>query len=95
MANIAWLHTMAHLAWEKGVCRGRAAFDIIFQHKTTLCLKTRKRPMNFAMLPKYYTVSPKFRRYTVYRQYLLIKAATLVFCTECSETQVATASMIN
>jgi len=44
----------AHLACKKGVCHGRAAFDITFQHKTTLSLKTRNRPMNFAMLPKYY-----------------------------------------
>jgi len=45
---------VARLAWKKGVCRGRAAFDIAFEHKTTLSLKTRNRPMNFAMLPKYY-----------------------------------------
>jgi len=30
----------------------------------------------------------------IYRQYLLIKAAALLFCTECSETQVATSSVI-
>jgi len=40
--------------------------------------------MNFVMLPK-----------QLYRQYLLIKAARLVFCTECSETKVANLSMIN
>jgi len=28
-------------------------------------------------------ISLKFRRYTAYRQYLLIKSATLVFWTEC------------
>jgi len=39
---------------EKGVRRGRAALDITFQHKTTLSLKTRNRPINFVMLPKYY-----------------------------------------
>jgi len=49
---------------------------------------TTNRPMNLAMLQ---SVTPaKFRRYTVYRQYLLIKAEALVCCTECSETQVAT-----
>jgi len=31
---------VAHLAWKKGVCCGRAAFDITFQHKTTLSLNT-------------------------------------------------------
>jgi len=45
---------VAHLAWKKGVCCGRAAFDITFQHKSTLSLKTRNRPINFVMLPKYY-----------------------------------------
>jgi len=45
---------VVHLPWKKGVCRGRAAFDIIFQHKTTFSLKTSNRPMNFAMLPKYH-----------------------------------------
>jgi len=31
---------VAHLAWKKGVCRGRAAFDIMFQHKTIVSLNT-------------------------------------------------------
>jgi len=44
---------VAHLAWKKGVCRGRAAFDITFQHKTPFRLKTRNRPMNFAILPNF------------------------------------------
>jgi len=39
---------------KKGVCRGRAAFHITFQHKTTFSLKTSNRPMNSAMLPKYH-----------------------------------------
>jgi len=39
--------------------------------------------------------SAKFRWYAVYRQYLFIKAATLVFCTECSETQIVTSSLVN
>jgi len=39
-------------------------------------------------------MSAKFDRYTVYQQYLLIKTSTRVFCLECSETQVATSSMI-
>jgi len=39
--------------------------------------------MNFVMLPKY-----------LHRQYLLIKAATLVFYTECLETQVAKLTQI-
>jgi len=29
-----------------------------------------------------------------YRQYFLIKAATLLLCTECSETEVVTSSLI-
>jgi len=33
--------SVAHLAWKKGVSCRRAAFDINFQHKTTLSLKTR------------------------------------------------------
>jgi len=45
---------VANLAWKTGVCHRRAAFDITFQHKTTLSLKTKNRPMNVAMLPKYY-----------------------------------------
>jgi len=40
-----------HLAWKKGVCRGRAAFDITFQHYVTFSLKTGNRPMNFAICP--------------------------------------------
>jgi len=39
---------------QKRICRGRTAFDITYQHKTTISLKTRNQPMNFAMLPKYY-----------------------------------------
>ena len=49
-----WLESVAHLAWKKGVCRGREAFDITFHHKNTLSPKTRNRLMNFAMLPKYW-----------------------------------------
>jgi len=41
---------------KEAVCRKRSAFDIIFQHKATLSLKTRNWPMNFALLPKYYIV---------------------------------------
>jgi len=48
------IQPVAHLVWKTGVCHGRAAFDITFQHETILSLKTRNRPMNFAMLPKYY-----------------------------------------
>jgi len=50
------LWAVAHLAWKKGVCHRRAAFDINFQHKTALSFKTRNGLMNFAMLPKYYIV---------------------------------------
>jgi len=39
----------AHLAWIKGVCHGRAAFDITFQHKITFSLKSGNRPMKFAI----------------------------------------------
>jgi len=46
--------SVAHLVWKMEVSRGRAAFDITFQHKTILSIKTGYRPMNFAMLPKYY-----------------------------------------
>jgi len=45
--------SVVHLAWKKGVCHRRAAFDIILQH-TTFSLKTRNRPMNFVMMPKYH-----------------------------------------
>jgi len=41
--------------------------------------------MNFAKLPKYHI--GKFPSYTVYLQYLLIKAATLVFYTKYSKTK--------
>ena len=81
------LYTVAHLAWKKGVCRGRAAFDITFQHKTALSLKIRNRSMNFAMLPKYYIGKIRAIYSTVYWQYLLMKAITLVFSTGCSETK--------
>jgi len=48
---IAYVCAGAHLAWKKGVCHGRAAFDITFQHKITFSLKTRNRLMNFAICP--------------------------------------------
>ena len=48
---------------KRGLSR-KAAFDITFQHKTTLSLKTRNRPMNFAMLPKYY-ISKILRIYSI------------------------------
>ena len=54
LINSLPLRSVVYLAWKKRVCHGRAAFDITFQHKTTLSLKTRNRPMNFTMLPKYY-----------------------------------------
>jgi len=44
------MHTVADLAWIKGVCRRRAAFDLTFQHKTTLSLKTGNRPMSLMLL---------------------------------------------
>jgi len=93
-SHLYMARAMAHLAWIKRVCHGRAAFDITFQHKTTVFLKTRNRPMYFAKLPKYY-ISKIQPIYTVYRQYLPLKATTLVFCTECLEIQVATLSVIN
>ena len=54
---------MAHLAWKKGLCHGRAAFLTTFQHEITFSLKTRNRSINFAMLPKYYIgkILPKHR----------------------------------
>jgi len=63
---------------EKGDCCGRTAFDINFQRKTTLSLKTRKRPMNFAMLPKYcigkfgptYSISAIFAHESHYASFL-------------------------
>jgi len=44
---------VVQLAWKKGVCHRRAAFDITFQRKTTFSLWTRNRPMNFAILPNF------------------------------------------
>jgi len=46
-------HAVVHLAWKKGACCGRAAFDITFQHKTTFSLKTSNQPINFAILPNF------------------------------------------
>ena len=96
-ANSSWLmprcQAMAHLAWEKGkVCRGRAAFDITSQHKTTLSIKARNRPMNLQCCQS--IILAKFHGCTVYWQYLLMKAATLVHFMECSETRVATLALI-
>jgi len=39
--------SVTHLAWKKRFCCGRAAFDITFQDKTTLFLKTRKSTAGF------------------------------------------------
>jgi len=39
----------AHLAWKKGVCHGRAAFDITFQDKTAFSLKIRNRLIDIAI----------------------------------------------
>jgi len=69
---------VAHLAWKKGVCQGRAAFDITFQHKTTFSFNTRNLPMNFAMLPKYhigkilpiYSISAIFAHKSRYTSFL-------------------------
>jgi len=58
-------------------------------------VKTRNRPMNFGMLPKYHISKIPPTGYTVYRLYLLIKPTALIFCTECLKTQVATSSLIN
>jgi len=33
-------HTVAHLAWKKGVCRKWAFFDVTFQQKNTFFLNT-------------------------------------------------------
>jgi len=72
------IYTVAHLAWKKGVCRRKAAFDITFQHKTTFSLKTRNQPMNFAIFPKYdigkippiYNISAIFAHKSRYANYL-------------------------
>jgi len=37
-SNLFCLCSVMHLAWKKGVYRGRAAFEISFQHKTLLFL---------------------------------------------------------
>jgi len=39
--------SVAHLAWNKGVCQERAAFDITFQHKTTISLNTLKASVRY------------------------------------------------
>ena len=82
------LRFVAHQAFKKGVCSGRAAFDVTFQHESMLSIKTRNRPMNFVMLPKYHIskILPIYSISTI----LAHKAAALVFCTEYSETQAAT-----
>jgi len=46
----------AHLAWKEGVCHGRAAFDITFQHKTTFSfniVKRRLRTLRFFLRQKW------------------------------------------
>jgi len=81
---------------EKGVCRGRAAFQITFQHKTTLSQFLLRLAIDRLILRCCQSIiSAKFFRYTEHRQYFLTNAATLVLCMECSKTQVATSSMIN
>jgi len=72
------------LAWKNGVCQEGQLLMSLFSIKPHFLLNTRNRPMNFAMLPKY--ESAKLCQCTVYWQYLLMKAITLVFCTECLET---------
>jgi len=49
--------------------------------------------MNFAMLPKYHIgkIQPIYSMPAIFP----IKAATLVFCTECLEAQAATSPLIN
>jgi len=73
LAESYLLCTVAHLARKKGVCRGRAAYDITFQHKTTLLL--RLEIYRWILRCCQSIISAKFCRHTVYRQYLLIKAA--------------------
>ena len=71
---------------------GRAASDITFQHKTTFSLKHWKSTDEICDVAKE-SYWQNYAYYAVYQQYFLIKAATLVFCTECSETQVAALSL--
>jgi len=61
---------VAHLAWKKGVCRGRTAFDISFQLKTTLSLKSTIDQWILWCCQS--IIWANFCRYTVYWQYLLI-----------------------
>jgi len=38
---------VVHLAWKKGVCRGRAAFDITLQHITTFSLNSLRAGLRY------------------------------------------------
>ena len=68
-----------------------AAFDFIFQQNTTFSLKTKNLPMNVAKVAH--------RQDSANIQHICNicskKAATLIFCTGCSGTQVATQCLIN
>ena len=75
---------------ERRGCHGRAAFDITFQHKTTFSLGQMKdwKSTEFCKVAKV-----SYWQNSVSN--ICSKAAVLVFCTECLETQVATSSNAN
>ena len=87
------IESVAHLAWKKGSVTEGQLLISLFSMKLHFLL--RLEIYRWTLRCYQSIILAKFCRYTVYQQYLLIKAATLVLCTECSETRVATSSKIN
>jgi len=84
---------VTHLAWKKeSVAEGQLLISL-FNIKPHFLLRLEIDRLILRWCQG--IISAKFRRYTEYPQYLLLKAAMLVFCMECSETLVATSSLIN
>ena len=84
---------MAHLAWKKGsVAEGQLLISH-FSIKLNFLLGLEIDRWILRCCQS--ITSAKFCRYAVYRQYLLIKAVTIVLCMECTEIVVAASSMIN
>ena len=92
--KITNIYTVAHLAWKSFffVSGGQLLISLFsIKPNFLLRLEINRWILQFCQS----IISAKFHRYTIHRQYVLTKATTLVFCTECSEIQVATSSLIN
>ena len=90
---ISSFYAVAHLAWKKRSVAEGYFWISLFSIKPHFLLRLEINGWILRWCQS--IILAKFCRYRVCRQYLLIKAAVLLFCTECSETHVAASALVS